>query len=324
MANDEARERIRALFPGEEFKGLRHSLFVIPDFLKSDPTDEQIKDQAALILGTPKPESAPEVAQENPTLEGEILGPEASAEAAERKAQTLATQAAPVVVKTAEDYEQASLGFAKIKKMLADNEKDRVKLTAPILQVKRNIDDRFKAAEKILLVELQRYELPMVAFKAREREDLRKQEAEAQRIKNEAEAEAQRIKDEAATTLREATQAVVSAPNPFLAAILEDDLEDAKDGYREALHESAALVKNVSLPANYVAPVTAVGTKTSYPLVWEIIDPNLVPRNLCSPDPVLLNALMKVLRKDFPDITKLAPGAYPGVSIKEQIRIGGR
>jgi hypothetical protein len=33
---------------------------------------------------------------------------------------------------------------------------------------------------------------------------------------------------------------------------------------------------------------------------------------------------MKILRKDFPDITKLEPGAYPGLKITEQIRIGGR
>ena len=324
MANEEAKERIRALFPGDEFKGLRHSLFVVPDFLKSDPTDEQIQEQARIITGAPKPEPAPEVAQDNPTLEGEILGPEAAAEAIERKAQSIATQAAPVVVQTAQDYEQASLGFAQIKKMLADNEKDRVKLTAPILQVKQNIDDRFKAAEKILQLELQRYEVPMLAFKTREREALREQEAEAKRIRDAAEAEAKRIKDESAEALRQATQAVISAPNPFLAAILEDDLEEAKDNFRDAIHESAEVVKNVALPANYIVPVTAVGSKTSYPLVWEITDPTLVPRNLCSPNPVLLNALMKVLRKDFPDITKLSPGAYPGISIKEQIRIGGR
>lgn len=324
MKYDEAKERIRALFPGDESKGLRHSLFSLPDFLASGPTDDQIQEQASIITGTPKPEPAPEVAQGNPPLEGEILGPEAEAEQVERKAKALATQAEHVIVKTAQDYEQASLGFAKIKKMLADNEKDRVKLTAPILQVKRNIDDRFKAAEKILQLELQRYEVPMLAFKTREREALREQEAEARKIREAAEAEAQRIKDEASQALQRATQAVIAAPNPFLAAIYEDDLEDAKEGLRGAIHESAALVKNVALPGNYVSPVTAIGSKTSYPLVWEITDPTLVPRNLCSPDPVLLNALMKVLRKDFPDITKLSPGAYPGISIKEQVRIGGR
>lgn len=324
MKYDEAKERIRALFPGDEFKGLRHSLFSLPDFLASGPTDDQIQEQAAIITGTPKPEPVPEVAQENPTLEGEILGPEAAAEAAELKAKGLATQAAPVVVKTAQDYEQASLGFAQIKKMISDNEKDRVKLTAPILAAKRNIDDRFKAAEKILQVELQRYEVPMLAFKTREREALREQEAEARRIREATEAEAQRIKDEASQALQQATKAVIAAPNPFLAAIYEDDLEEAKEGLREAIHESAALVKSVALPANYVAPVTAVGSKTSYPWTVEVVDEGRVDRAYCSPDQVKLNALGKMLKAQLGDIRNVNPENYPGLKITEQIKIGGR
>jgi len=315
--------RIRALYPGVDARSnaTRNRLYKIDGFLKKDPdttTDAEIQAAAQAEQG--------EVAAEPPAPEPpEVLDPETAAQEVEKRALALQTQQAePVLVKTAEDYERASLGFAKIKKMISDNEKDRVALTGPILKVKKNIDDRFKAAEKILQVELQRYELPMVAFKTAEREALRKQEADLAESKRKAEVEAQRIKDEAALALETAALAVEQAEDPFLAAILADDLEDAKAEVRSAHVQAVALVEHVPVPANYVAPVTAIGSRASFPWVIEVTDPERVDRQHCSPDPVKLTALARRLKAENDDINQINPELFPGLKITEQTRIGGR
>jgi chromosome segregation ATPase len=166
MANEDAKERIRTLFPGDENKGLRHALFSLPDFLKSDPSDEEILEQARLISGDSKPDPTPEVAEENPTSRiKEVLAPEAEAKLVHKQAAELTSGDLPTVIETAEEYQKASLLFASGKKMLKDNEAKRKKLKAPILEAGQRIDDEFKAAADTIHALIDPIEFRMNTFK---------------------------------------------------------------------------------------------------------------------------------------------------------------
>jgi len=76
-------------------------------------------------------------------------------------------------------------------------------------------------------------------------------------------------------------------------------------------------------PIDAPVPVVADGVKTTTSWAYEITNPALVDRSLCSPDTVKINAYIKNLRAQLDkDITKL--GTTPGLRIYEQTKLGGR
>jgi hypothetical protein len=79
-----------------------------------------------------------------------------------------------------------------------------------------------------------------------------------------------------------------------------------------------------SLMPEAVAPVTAAGSRVFYPWVIKVTDETLVERKFCTPDSVKLNALAKLLKATVGDISKINPQDFPGLSITEDIRLGGR
>jgi len=326
------RARVSELYPGDspEMKAVRHRIYSTPNLLASDPSDDAIR-AAAQMADSPETPEVPVNPQSAAPLVGEVLTAEEQTALVKRQAVEIAAKAQPVIVKTAEDYEQASLGFAAIQKLRADNEAKRKKLKAPILESGRLLDAEFKATDEILAKEQSRYETPMVAFKQAEREALRKQEADRQAILA---AETARLQAEADAALVLLEQAKQTEADPFLSALAADDYDDApvvspvalatmqaKDAIRAVAMAPRALA--ATLPA--AAAITATGTKTSYPWLVEVVDPGQVARVFCSPDESKLGALAKRLKAELnDDITKINPADYPGLHIYESIRIGGR
>ena len=312
------REVVREMYPGEENKALRNQIYKEPGFLASDPGDAEIHALAAKILGQKTP--APEVAAPEPPfgLTASIDDPYPEVRA------LVATLPLQVVVVTAADYAEADKWFAAIKKMLKAVEERRIEAKQPYLEKCQDIDAQAREAKDFLNLALKPVEEAMVGFKAREREVLREQEAEKLRLQREAEAEAQRLRDEAAAKLREATETALAEEDPFLAALAADDVEAARGEVLTAAREAVALLAAPPLPTGYVAPVTAAGSRTSYPWVVEVVNESQVDRAYCSPDSRKLNALAKLLKEQLGDIRNVNPSNYPGLVIKEDVRIGGR
>ena len=316
-----ARERIRALYPGEKFKTLRNRLYATPGFLDMNPTDQMIMDEAGVSPEESKDEP-PAAKKAKPVLEGTVL----DEGQVYKEALALPVKALPVIVNTPEDYQEADKGFSAIKKMLKDLETERTSITKPLLDSKKRIDDKYKASADILNTELKRYEVPMLAFKTREREELRSQEQERTRLIQEAQREAQKVADEAKAALEAAHKAEDAAEetDPFLAALLAEDVAELQVQTKEALVAVALAPSRVELP-EMVTPVVASGSRVTNAWMFEIVDEDLVARAYCSPDTKKIHALVKMLKEAHNgDITKLNMEAYPGMIIKEEIRLGSR
>lgn len=312
------RDRIRDLFPGDENKEVRHQLYSTPNLLKSDHlTDDQLRSLAGQV---PPPES--EHPEPEPKV-GEIMTPDREAEIVHEKAQALVRTAQPVIVETAEQYQAAAMAFAAIKKMRADNEKKRKELKEPILESGRRLDATFKATDDLLAQEQARYETPMVGFKTREREALQREaDARARVIRDEQE-RLQREADAARADLERAkAEKAKLQEDPFLALIHGEDAESkVQEAYEETRQAIIAVAQVPKKIESDVTPVMAAGTRVSYPWVWEVTDPDLVPRELCSPDPVKINAKVRSLKAANDNIKLLEP--IPGLNIHEDVRIGG-
>ena len=332
-AHEDVRDRIRTLLPGDEYKAQRNHLYSKPDFLKSNPTDEQIMAEAEFILPM---EKLAEVKAQVGEIVPADLAPVAIRAEADRAVTGLVLPAKGqvVVVNTADDYQEADKGYASLKSIKAELESKRKKLKEPVLDLGRYIDGKFKDATALVDAEIARYEQPMLAFKTREREQLRAQETERLRLEAEAEKERQRLVREAEDSARAELEAAKEKlaeveEDPFLAALMEGSVPAAREEVKEAMRNVALAPQRVVMPEvvmpNYVAPVTAVGSRTSYPWVVEVVNEGEVERIHCSPDPSKLNALGKYLKATLHgDITKVEPGKYPGLKIKEEIRLGGR
>lgn len=323
------RARISAMFPGDDpaMKAIRHKCYATPGLLDGDPTDDQIR--AAAEAPAQKSEVPANPSADAP-LVGEVLTAEQEAALVKKHAVEIAAKAVPVVIETAEDYERASLGFAQIQRLRADNEAKRVKLKKPILEAGRVLDAEFKEVDAILAKEQARFETSMIAFKAAERKKLREQEADRQAALA---AETARLQAEANAALANLQQ--VRQAEASLSALPEDDYDDAPAvspvaaatvQAQDALRAVAMAPQRLAtLLPEVAAPVTATGSKTSYPWVVEVTDPGQVARAYCTPDQSLLNALGKRLKAELhDDITKINAADYPGLRIYETTRIGGR
>ena len=317
MDPNRIREVVRELYPGDEHKALRNAIYKEPGFLSSDPGDAEIHALAAKILGQKTP--APEVAAPEPPfgLTASIDDPYTEVRA------LVATLPLQVVVVTAADYAEADKWFSSIKKMLKAVEERRIEAKKPYLEKCQDIDAQAREAKDFLTLALKPVEEAMVGFKAREREALREQEMEKLRLQREAEAEAQRLRDEAAAKLREATETALAEEDPFLAALAADDVAAARGEVLTAAREAVALL--TARPREQAwPPAAAPGSRTSYPWVVEVVNESQVDRAYCSPDSRKLNALAKLLKEQLGDIRNVNPSNYPGLVIKEDVRIGGR
>ena len=307
----EARERIRALYPGDKFKSLRNKLYSTPGFLEDNPTDEMIREAAGV--------NSDEETSEDPPKEGQIIE-----EGKVYKVVTSLKADYPSIIKTQEDYAQADKVFSSIKKMLTELEAERVSMTKPLLDTKKKIDEKYKASADILNAKLDPVEAAMRAFKALELAEIRKQEEERQSIIKETQEKAQREADEARAKLEAAHKAEEAEEDPFLAELLAEDIAKAQAETRTALVSLATVQTRVVLP-DAVVPTVAAGSKTTVAWTYIITNENLVPRAYCSPDNKKINALVKMLKEaSGGDITKLNQDAYPGLQIFEDIRIGSR
>jgi hypothetical protein len=308
------KDRIGELYPGEENKSVRAKLYRIPDFLKFDQPDDEIHREAA-NCGAAKPEPK--------ALEGEVVAGDD-----QQISKDIALLPKGLVIVTADDYEKASLQFASGMRIKKQIEANRKAMTAPILAAKKNIDDLAKARTAELDAVLDPIKVAMTAFKVAERDMLRDQEAERQRIldveKTRLMAEADAAKAILVESQKEET---AKAEDPFLAA-LDDDyapsvVSDRVAAVEEALRAVALVGVRTVLP-EMQAPVTATGSRVSYPWKIIILDPNLVPRHLCTPDPSLLIAEARRLKDEVGDIRNVNPGDYPGCKVVENVSIGSR
>jgi len=303
-------ERIRILLPGDDFKKLRHDLYSRPDFLASNPSDEMILDQIEFFL-------PPDKVEEIKVKVGEVIP--ADLQVVELRSQvdyiTSHWELPSItfgVIETAAQYQAADQCFAAMKQAKAGLEAQRVKLKAPVLEMGKYIDSKFKEAYEMIDKSLLPCEALMIAFKAKEREALRQQEAERQKLVEAAEAKARMALLEAQANLAD-----VEA-DPFLAALSEGT---ARESVKDALREVATVNRTVSIP-DAVAPVVGAHSRTQYVWEGEVIGP--VPMEFCSPDPKKIDALVKSLKESVRDITQLDPTAYPWLRVTETIRIGGR
>ena len=325
------RDRIRNLLPGDEFKAQRHALYSKPDFLILNPTDEQILAEIEFILPA---EKVAEVRTKAPEIIPADIDPAGLRARADSTVTglNLASAGKPVIVATAADYQEADKGYAAAKAIKKSLESERKRLKAPVLDLGRYIDGRFNEAEALVDAELARYEAPMLVYKAKERETLRAQEVERQRLEAQAEAERVRLADEArqeAERALEVAKANLEAieEDPFLAA-LDLDIpaarEEVKDAMREVILAPRRIEAQPVILPDYVAPVTAAGSRTSYPWRVEVVDEATVAREYCSPDNSKLLALGKYLKATVGDINKVEHGKFTGLRITEQIKLGGR
>jgi hypothetical protein len=305
----DTRERIRDLFPGDGNKAIRHKLYSEPSFIASNPTDDQIRDMA-----TWKPiedTDAPQVV----VKEGDVLTAEEQAELVAKRSLELVTDSV-VVVETPEQYQAASVQFGIYKKAILDNEKERKALTGPILKSKANIDAKFKAVEKVLESEISRYEKPMIAFKIKERADL-------QRIEDERKAEvasdnaklAQDVVD-AKLNLESIHDAIDTAEDVFFASLMQEDLKQAREETRHAI-VAVVMARKMDLAPE---PIKAQGSRVTYPWLFEIINGDEVDRELCSPDPVKIRAMIKSVKEHGADIKTIERA---GLRIYEDVKING-
>ena len=316
MTEAQVRERVRELCPGDENKSLRNRLYKREGFLKSSPTDDQIMLAATEEMDQ---DSGEPPAVKIPVKEGVVL----DEGQAFQEAMALDLPPKPMVVNTPEDYEIASRIFSQIKKVVAALEKERKELKEPILESGRRLDAKYNAMKAQAETGLPLVELPMIAFKTRERDELRKQEEERQRILRAEQAKALQEVSKAKARLEAAHQAEESE-DPFLAALAAEDVAEAQADTRNALVALATVPQRVVVP-DAVAPIVASGSRTSYPWVFEITDENKVDRSLCSPDPVKIRARIKMLKEELDgDIMRIGDGMFPGLKIMEEIKLSGR
>jgi len=312
------KDRIQNLFPGDGNKAIRNKIYRCEGILKGDPTDAEIMEAAGLQAGPVEPAIG---------KVGKLLTPEEAAAKVEREALDLAGQQPLVEIKGPEDFERSSRYFSMIQKTRTANEQERKAITAPILETKRRIDEKYKAADAVLASAQAPHEAGMIAYKAKEREAMRQQEAERQAILDAAKAEREAEVAAAMAKLEEARKVQAEAEeDPFLTALDEDMpsvsiiptlVAEVKDAMR-----SVAMVTVTTALPEAQAPVVGSGTRVSYPKVITVINEDLVSRELCSPDSRKLTALARDL-KDV-DINSINPFDYPGLRITEEIRIGGR
>ena len=304
----DARNRIREMFPGDNNKKLRHHLYSKPDFLASNPSDQQITEEAEWFDSQ---ESGSSQEEEPPAPP---LDPESAAKAVHQAMTTFAASAAPVVVRTGQDYEEAAKGFAAIKQMLKDLEAKRKTFTAPLNEALDRINAEFKASKAILDAELLRYESPMTEFKRQEREQLRQAEQDRQIAIQRAQEEAQKRLDESKARL----EALSAEEDSFLAAL---DRDEIREDVHTALVDIAMAPQRIQTDAP--APAMANGTRTVFAWKAEIVNEDELDRSLLEPSTKRINALVKLLKAQCNnDITKLKP--QPGLRIYEDCKVGGR
>lgn len=309
------RDRIKELYPGDRYKAVRHQLYSRPDFCKVDRTDGEIIDAAGIVPGEDPKEEPPE-----PLALGVVESPPAKMEVALADQVTaLLAKIPPMAVATAEDYAQADKWFASIKGMAKMVEDRRKELKEPVLAEGRRIDDEAKAMQALLTQALTPIEQAMIGYKAKEREDLRKAEEDRQAALAPVKQHEESARATMGQALAEMDQARM-AGDPFLAAVLAGRVATAQGELRTAILEARVTAETT----DRVCPVTAEGSRVSFPWKWEITNESMVDRAYCSPDPVKINGLVKMLKQQLTDIRNVDPRNYPGLHIFEDIRLGGR
>jgi hypothetical protein len=302
------KDRINAMFPGDGNKAIRAKIYRTPGIMAGEPTDEQIR-QAVGEGGegesdTEPPQSAPALVKAVPDQVAELLA-----------------KVPTIVVKTAQDYEQAARWFASLKAMAKVVEDRRGELKAPHLAEGKRIDAEAKVMQELLAKVLDPIAKQMAGFKAREAEELRRQEEERQAA---IAAEQARLAAEAERA--QAAVAVVETQaeeDPFLAAILEDQISETRQQAGIAAVALAIGVDEAALPEVPKA-VTAAGVRAVSRWKWRITDDGLVPRAMCSPDERKLNEFVRACKANGQPIEAHAH-AYEGIEIYEELSIeGGR
>jgi hypothetical protein len=335
LTRDEIKSIVSSLFPDDTYKSLRAALYAYPGVMAGQFSKKEIIDIAAKIQN---PKEAGSVTVLDPdftvdqTIAGEVLDPGEFV----KQVATRPEPAPPAVVVTAEDYQAANKWFVAISDAIKANEAERVRLKAPILQAEKALDKLYKDRETLMTTELARYSLPMAEFKRKERDDLRKAEADRQESIRQAQIAAQAAADAAKVAL-EAAHAAEQAvseqddEDPFLAALgISGAIEahvrviEAQESVREALVEVAMAPVRVSAPV-VSAPVKAAGSKARFPWVIEVVDEAKVVRENCSSDSKKLTALKNLLKVQADgDITKvdLNDPRLAGLRLYEDSRIG--
>ena len=318
MTAAETRERIRLMYPSDANKSLRNQLYSLPDFLKSDPSAEAIA-TAAHNLGAP-------LAEQSATVLPAEVPPDPTSSNPELAIQELVSIATgqEVVIATPEQYAAADSQFARINAAIKALETQRLSFTAPLNASLKAINATFKAPKEMLEAERDRYGVAMAEFQRQQLEIRRAAEKAAALVQERATAEARSQAEAAQQALIQVKEAVALEDDPFLAALHQEDVQEAAQAALDAVRNVVVTRNNVVLPP-VPEKVTAAGSRTTVAWSWEITDAERVDHQYCSPDSKKINLLVEGLKLTTGgDITRVDPELYPGIRIQEVIRVGGR
>lgn len=197
------------------------------------------------------------------------LNQDAAVVALQPEVSKLTAFARSLVIKTAEGYSEAASYLKGIKGMLAKIEEARTRVTKPLLQAQREVNDQAREAALPLQQAETAIKRAMIGY-SDEQERLRREE--------------QARADEAARREQEKLQA--RAEKAAAAGKVEKAAE---------LEVQAATV--VAPVIQREAPkVTGIGERLNWK--FEIIDPAAVPRNYCTPDEKKIGAVVRGLKGD--------------------------
>jgi hypothetical protein len=217
-----------------------------------------------------------------------------------------------LVVKNQEDYQKAGAYLKQVKTKIREAEAARVARTKPINEALKLINEDYKGIKDQLEGIVGMIERPMKDY-VREQDRIRQEaEAKARKEREEAEAKAREEADARAKELQAAQEAVRQAEDPFMAALLQEDADEALQATQEAIREVRAVESAPLCPD--LPKVAAAGTRIVRPWKFRIVDPALIPREYLAVDEVKIGAYVRAMKES---------ASIPGVETFQDITIGG-
>jgi hypothetical protein len=197
------------------------------------------------------------------------LKADAEVVAIQPEANKLTEFARTVAIKTNEQYQAAANYLKSIKGLLGKIEDARTRVTKPLLAAQREVNAQAKDAAEPLQKAERLIKVAMDGF-IQEQNRLRLEE--------------QRKADEAARKQQEKLQ--------------QQAAKAMASGKMEKAAELEQLATAVVAPAIHRDPPKVAGIVTKEVWKFEIIDPNQVPRNFCSPDEQKIGGVVRALKGD--------------------------
>lgn len=258
----------------------------------------------------------------------ELVTPDVDEKAAEVEAQVAAARAQAEALQVTNDAEADVMAglLREIKRRRSAAEAERVELTKPLLDTKKKIDARFKAAmapfdevDEIGRAKLGTYTAEKERIRQEEEARLRREQEEREQKAREAreaqEAEERRKREQAQKEAREAEEEVAKAKSEEDRKVAEALAEEARVAAEEAEVAEAAIaaLPEVKLPTA-VVPVAPKPQGVSTRKRWTVksIDVAKLPTAYLIPDKAAINQAMRDGVK-----AEGAPPEIPGVVFEQ-------